>query len=163
MRPFLAVLAAFAVSAFAGCGTLVNLMSRPGHADGEPYVAGTPEASCTVFGGAELSAGYAMSGYLKGAMCLSNGDPAGLAMVAIGTAAMVDANISLVGDIVTLPVAYARQQNLPWASWWFPRVPAAPPIEAEVSLQGRPIPRMPDEFGPSMDGRRLDDSSLLPP
>jgi hypothetical protein len=30
----------------------------------------------------------------------------------------VDAPLSLVGDVVTFPIAYARSQRAPWAMWW---------------------------------------------
>jgi hypothetical protein len=42
----------------------------------------------------------------------------GMFITAAGLGAIVDTPLSLAGDIVTFPVAYARSKEYPWATWW---------------------------------------------
>jgi hypothetical protein len=42
----------------------------------------------------------------------------GLLITAAGLGAFVDCPLSLAGDIVTFPLAYARSKEYPWATWW---------------------------------------------
>jgi hypothetical protein len=42
----------------------------------------------------------------------------GLMLAGAGLIAIADTPVSLVGDILTLPIAYARHQEYPWATWW---------------------------------------------
>lgn len=45
-------------------------------------------------------------------------------MVGAETAILVvDTPFSFLGDLVTLPVAQARQKGAPWATWWGEQVP----------------------------------------
>jgi hypothetical protein len=42
----------------------------------------------------------------------------GLYLTSAGVVAVADAPLSLVGDIITFPAAYARSKDYPWARWW---------------------------------------------
>ncbi len=42
----------------------------------------------------------------------------GLLLTGAGVIAIVDTPLSLAGDIVTLPIAYARSKEHRWATWW---------------------------------------------
>lgn len=51
----------------------------------------------------------------------------------------VDVPLSLAGDVVTYPIARARKDGQPWATWWGEQAPAndteATPPATETSLQ----------------------------
>ena len=47
---------------------------------------------------------------------------AGLGMTCVGIDALGHIRNSLLGDILTLPIAYARLRGAAWASWWGERV-----------------------------------------
>jgi hypothetical protein len=42
----------------------------------------------------------------------------GLCMSSAGLIAVADTPLSLAGDILTLPIAYGRSKEYPWATWW---------------------------------------------
>jgi hypothetical protein len=42
----------------------------------------------------------------------------GMGMTALGLVAIADMPLSLAGDILTLPVVYARSHEYWWATWW---------------------------------------------
>jgi len=111
----------------AGCGTICNLKD-PG--DGHQFMgAGT----CYPFGGVTRSAMLGCAGpplgflqTLDAPLEIEKGDVGeglrqmgqGTGLAIAGVVSLADVPLSLAGDIVTLPVAYARQQGKPWASWW---------------------------------------------
>ncbi len=98
MRRLRSSLAALIVLAFAGCGTMVNL-HHP--SNGLTYM---DSESCSVLGGVTLSGGMARLG-LQGEL---GADMHGLPFVLM---AAVDTPLSLVGDILTLPVVCARAKG----------------------------------------------------
>src|SRR5437762_6244181 len=108
---------AFLTFLLSGCGTVANLTTPP-----QPPTTcrGMRPSGCEPFGGVERSLVY-------GALLLS-AEPLwavpGAAFIA------VDAPLSLAGDVVTLPVVWARQRGATWATWWGERAPPAPPPEA---------------------------------
>lgn len=105
-----------------GCGTFLNLTAPP---TSPQLICGpAPPSSCVPLGGTFRSAmcgGYYLivgmgaaveefghGGLLKGA-----------GMTGVGLAALVvDTPLSFLGDLATLPIASARQQGEPWATWW---------------------------------------------
>jgi uncharacterized protein YceK len=149
MRQRLVMLIACAVVSAAGCGTVMNLADSPG---GGSKTAVVPE-SCYPFGGVHRSAMLGVFGVGSGPMSVYNGVfgagdsqsalfQAGLFVVGVG--ALIDTPVSLVGDIVTLPVAYAREQEAPWASWWgWPDFDARP--DSGPASPGRPLPSVPSD------------------
>src|SRR5262249_40162010 len=44
----------------------------------------------------------------------------------LGLGALVDTPISFAGDIVTLPIVFARRAEHPWAMWWGPTAGSTP-------------------------------------
>jgi hypothetical protein len=63
----------------------------------------------------------------------------------IGLGGLVDAPLSLAGDIVTLPVVVARRQGCRWATWWGEQaVPEA--IEKPPESPDPPRPQAPAEL-----------------
>ena len=42
----------------------------------------------------------------------------GLWFTGFGIGAIVDVPLSLIGDVLTWPIAYARRNRHPWATWW---------------------------------------------
>jgi uncharacterized protein YceK len=103
-----------------GCGTIVNLTAPPKAATA---YRGMGPTECEPFGGVSRS-------FMLGGLCMAGGltggggaSPLGLLLapgMVIGGAAIlaVDTPLSLVGDVVTLPVVFARMQGAPWATWW---------------------------------------------
>jgi hypothetical protein len=120
-----------------GCGTAVNLWSPP------ECCQGMGPTTCFAFGGVTRSA--MLGGFmLVGGPCTAveefgqSGLVTGAGMTALGALALVDVPLSLAGDLVTLPVAYARSRNMPWATWWGeqsqgPLTPPAPSTSTEAS------------------------------
>jgi hypothetical protein len=122
-----------------GCGTIGNLKGVPGppisYAEvwlsphGRLMCADSldptgPKGTCWAFGGVTESASFGKN-YIIGGLTpdfdsLGKGGLFdGACMLAIGSVALaVDVPLSLVGDVVTLPVVYARQHEEPWATWW---------------------------------------------
>jgi uncharacterized protein YceK len=131
-------LIAIAIIALAqsGCGTMHNLMADP---DGEPPDAprvmmfGGP-GICMPFGGVARSALLGFGGTPLGVSTaigsgvgiVSGEDPKegftriglGMRMAGAGLIAIADTPLSLAGDLVTWPIAYAREKRHPWATWW---------------------------------------------
>ena len=109
MRPV--IFCAFVACASSGCGTVVNL-NDPARNDPKFFNV------CVPFGGVVRSGVLAGAGTVMGTASLLSGDFEGAALLPLGVAAIIDTPVSFVGDFVTLPVAYARQQEQPWATWW---------------------------------------------
>src|SRR5262245_58173802 len=119
--------------ASAGCGTMHNLFAPP---EGLPGTISLPSGvgRCVPFGGVGRSALLAMIGPVGGSVGVIDGDTklvrgeslkdrmatigAGLWLAGCGLGAIVDTPLSLAGDIVTFPIAYARYKHHPWATWW---------------------------------------------
>lgn len=116
-----------------GCGTMHNLAAPP---VAEPVGMSLPmgPGACIPFGGVARSGLLGMAGpqlgvYFawEGQRDLFYGDNAkegiakignGMLLTGAGLVSIVDTPLSLAGDIVTLPIAYARQQQYSWATWW---------------------------------------------
>ena len=105
MRPCLRTLLLAGVTCLSGgCGTVLNLRAEP---------TPTPRAgmmgcmtSCEPMNGVKTS--------LAGGVMLMGG-----AQFPIIVAVMaVELPLSFVGDVLTLPVVYARKRGEPWATWW---------------------------------------------
>jgi uncharacterized protein YceK len=102
-----------------GCGTVVNLAAPPE----QPFPTIAP-GTCFPFGGVTRSGLLGGFGVVTG-MEMAFGFE-GIAETGVGllwtggglVALAVDTPLSLVGDVVTLPVAYARSQKMSWATWW---------------------------------------------
>lgn len=79
-----------------GCGTFANVTAPPG-----PHVGyrGMGPTACVPFGGVERS-------MVGGGLLLASGIGAPLGIVVFAT----DVPLSLAGDLVTLPIVYARQR-----------------------------------------------------
>jgi hypothetical protein len=84
----------------------------------------TLQGECWAFGGITRSLSFANT-FLVGGLTpdfehVGEGRLLEMAiMTALGSVALgVDAPLSLVGDVVSLPVVYARQHEAPWATWW---------------------------------------------
>lgn len=114
----------FGMMAFcnAGCGTLVNLNAPP--PDKAPPQCMVP-ASCTPFGGVLRSG---MGGIFLPVIGLASvpSDEIGKGGIIKGAAVsvagvymlIVDTPMSLVGDVITFPLACARSNGQPWALIW---------------------------------------------
>jgi hypothetical protein len=119
-------------AAQAGCGTLHNL-NAPAECD-PPTQIGAGTGRCIPFGGVARSGLLGIGGtpagigeVIRGQITIAEGgDPSaglksigtGLWLTGCGLVALADTPVSLAGDLVTWPIAYARQQQQPWASWW---------------------------------------------
>jgi hypothetical protein len=119
---------AWVIPALAGCGTLCNLQDSPGM---QNLAVGT--GACYPFGGAVRSGLLAVMGPPSGLEEMIEGDLAvcrgefesgfqqigrGVFVTSAGVGAIVDVPLSLAGDILTLPIAYARSKEYRWATWW---------------------------------------------
>jgi hypothetical protein len=110
------------LAGLAGCGTVVNLMAPPTTTKADMLGLGLD--TCQPFGGTKRSLvlGVGLGGVVAyegmqrlgqgGLLMCAGGVVGGLAILA------VDGPLSLAGDVVTWPIAYARQQQAPWATWW---------------------------------------------
>jgi uncharacterized protein YceK len=101
-----------------GCGTIFNLTDPP--PPGNPGIGPT---TCFPFGGVTRSAALGGCGLVFGTVGgiaeAGNGGLLGGAQLAgVGALAVLDTPLSLAGDIITFPIAYARWQGAPWATWW---------------------------------------------
>jgi uncharacterized protein YceK len=118
---------ALAVLALTGCGTVHNLKDSPNG----PMFMGT--GCCYPLGGVVRSGLLAFVGTPGGLCSAISGDIAicqgdfgpgleevgqGMGMTALGLVAIADMPLSLAGDILTLPVVYARSHEYWWATWW---------------------------------------------
>ena len=98
----------------AGCGTVHNL-----NAPRLPVCTQDDMTTCVPFGGVMRTGSLALYGELLGVSYLLDDKVAeGGKFFALGVLAWVDIPLSLAGDVVTFPVAYARSKGEPWASWW---------------------------------------------
>jgi hypothetical protein len=118
-----------------GCGTFANLYAPPDPLppDGLPAIGPT---SCVPYGGAArsgivgvLGTSVAVWGIGEGiaqpGQVWEGGPKEGfrrigetMGVAGYGVAALIDTPLSLVGDTITWPIAHARQQGHPWATWW---------------------------------------------
>ncbi|MBM3994576.1 MAG: hypothetical protein FJ303_10555 [Planctomycetes bacterium] len=119
------------VAALSGCGSIHNLDAPAGPAEKLSPGIGPP-GICVPFGGVARSAllgvvgvplGIGQVGH--GIALIVTGDVRegfttignGLWLTGVGVVALADTPVSLAGDLVTWPLAYARSQQHPWASW----------------------------------------------
>jgi uncharacterized protein YceK len=135
-----------------GCGTVWNLEAPP--PPGLPCIEIGP-STCFPMGGVTRSACLGMIGIPIGLATGIAGDSLedrgnGLLLAGAATVSLIDVPLSLVGDLVTLPVAYARYQGAPWATWWGEQAKSRtglglpikedPPAAVSPSAQGEPTP-----------------------
>jgi hypothetical protein len=130
--------------ALTGCGTFHNLKDSPNG----PMFIGT--GRCYPFGGVSRSGLLAVMGPPAGLCQVVGGNIAvcqgdfgtgfqqvgdGLFLTSAGLIAIADTPLSLAGDILTFPIAYARSREYSWATWWGeksihdPSTPLAPASE----------------------------------
>ncbi len=110
-----------------GCGTFHNLKDSPNG----PLFLGT--GCCYPFGGVTRSGVLAvmgppcgLSGIMDGNIAITKGEfdsgfqqiGHGIFLTSAGLVAIADVPLSLAGDILTYPIAYARTKEYPWATWW---------------------------------------------
>jgi uncharacterized protein YceK len=127
MRASRFTLLAVVLSTQTGCGTFHNLKDPP---DGPMFMGtgATYPLGGTVRSGllAIMGPPCGLAGVVEGNKALIRGEfepglkhlKEGLLLTAAGLGAIVDTPLSLAGDIVTLPVAYARSKEYRWATWW---------------------------------------------
>jgi hypothetical protein len=110
----------------AGCGTACNLWAPP---EGIPCIG---PSTCFPLGGATRSALLGGFGTVAGSYGIVQGEcellsgrsegfqtiGTGLGYTGIGIVSLIDTPVSLAGDVLTSPIAFARQQKAPWATWW---------------------------------------------
>jgi hypothetical protein len=117
-----------------GCGTLHNLHAPPVEQRGFDGTLGSGSGICVPFGGVARSglmglvyAPAGISELINGELGIIQRDSAsegiarignGMVMTATGLVALMDTPLSLAGDVVSLPIAIARHQEQPWATWW---------------------------------------------
>ncbi len=137
------------LTTLSGCGTIFNLKDRPVG----PMFVGT--GCCYPFGGTVRSGLLAVMGppcglgeVINGNITITQGELGtglkqvgnGLLITAAGLGAIVDCPLSLAGDIVTFPLAYARSKEYPWATWWGEKSlnlrPMAEPEDADKPVDG---------------------------
>jgi hypothetical protein len=121
-----------------GCGTLHNLDAPPVAPPLKALGVCSGQGCCLPFGGVARSGLFAcgvpvgISAVVQGELSLLRGDDpkdglrsigSGMLLTGAGLVALADTPISLAGDLVTWPVAYARQHEQPWATWWQSRIP----------------------------------------
>jgi uncharacterized protein YceK len=110
-----------------GCGTFKNLKDP---SDGTVFIC---DGCCYPFGGVTRSGTLAvmgppigLGGVISGNIALTQGDFGsgfeqignGTYLTAAGLLAIADTPLSLVGDVLTFPLAYARSNGYSWATWW---------------------------------------------
>jgi hypothetical protein len=113
--------------ALSGCGTFYNLKDPPNG----PMFMGT--GSCYPFGGVVRSGLLAVMGppcglgnVISGNIAICQGDFSsgfeqignGICLTSAGLVAVADTPMSLAGDILSFPAAYARSKEYSWATWW---------------------------------------------
>ena len=147
MRPSPRILPVAVLLCLAGCGTFYNLKAPP-RSDLENI---GPSTCLPVGGKVRSGATLPFGGVLRSTMLGCLGPPSGIAAMAggdvgeegrvgpawfgLGVLAWADVPLSLAGDVLTLPIAYARSNGEPWATWWG---------EKEVSLRSPPTAIEPD-------------------
>jgi hypothetical protein len=134
---------AFVLLALTGCGTFQNLKNPPNG----PLFFGT--GCCYPFGGvtrsgllAAVATASGLGEVVEGNIAVGNGEFGsgiqrtgnGIFMTSAGLVAFADTAVSLAGDIVTFPIAYARSKEYSWATWWGEKLignssPFAPPTD----------------------------------
>ncbi len=117
----------FVLLTLTGCGTIHNLKDPP---DGHTYVG---MGSCYPFGGVTRSGLLACAGPPLGVVQVVSGNASicrgeivsgaeelgsGMALTSMGLLAIADTPLSLVGDVVTLPIVYARTRKSWWTTSW---------------------------------------------
>jgi hypothetical protein len=156
MRSSQIIFLAFVVLAVTGCGTFYNLEDSPKG----PLFVGT--GCCYPFGGVTRSGLLAvmgppagLAGVVSGNMAISQGEfgdgfqqiGQGLFLTSAGLIAIADTPLSLAGDILTFPIAYARSKEYSWATWWGEKsmsisdsapAPASDGIEKKIDSAGKP-------------------------
>lgn len=144
MRRRAPVLFAALLLAAAGCGTIMNL-----HAPPEPTSAyrGMGPTSCEPLGGVNRAAVMGGLTFASGLESLNQGPGegrmlTGIGLLGAGTVILaVDTPLSLVGDMLTLPVVNARRNHEEWASWWGPSTARDPlGLRTEGPPPGAPPP-----------------------
>src|SRR5262249_12229058 len=113
--------------ATSGCGTLFNLTAPP---KGMPCIG---PSTCFPLGGLTPSTFCGLCGPPAGLGGMVYGDilvvtgqfkegfqtlGISAAYAGAGFIALADIPLSLGGDLVTFPIAYARYKEYPWATWW---------------------------------------------
>jgi len=147
MRPVL-LLSACLGCLVSGCGTVANLTAPP--PPGRSDEMGKSE--CSPFGGVTLSAGWG-AGLLVHSL-----DPEQLAATGVGLLLLMDTPLSLAGDVVTLPIVYARRQGASWATWWGDQAGSVKPEPKAGAPVGETSPGAPEPT--KKDGQT---SSSAPP
>jgi hypothetical protein len=118
---------AFLLLAVTGCGTVTNLMDPPhgtlfmGAGECYPFGGVVRSGVLTVMG-PPFALGMAIDGdtaicqgeYEKGFQQLGNS----LYLTFLALEAIPDLPLSVAGDVLTFPLAYARGKEYPWATWW---------------------------------------------
>ena len=133
MRPSPRLLPVACLLCLAGCGTFYNLNAPPPPG---PASVGIP-TSCSPFGGITRTGLLALAGPQLGVGWILEGDGfKGTGLFGLGVLAWADIPLSLAGDALTLPIACARSNGEPWATWWG---------EKEVSFRSPPAKTGPDE------------------
>jgi len=115
----------------AGCGTLHNLDAPSKLSQPQAVFAGP--GTCVPFGGVARSGLLGWAGVTIGPWTVIDGDWAllkgnasdgfekisnGLWLTGVGLVSLADSPVSLAADIVTWPIAHAREQEYAWATWW---------------------------------------------
>ena len=142
----LSPLSVVSVVLLSGCGTCVNITCPPPKMAGPSFVC---ENECVPFGGTVRSGLGGAIGITAGPIELLDVGKGGLLqaarLTAFGAGCIIDTPLSFVGDIVTMPIALARWQGLPWATWWGDQGWDGPRPHAPRD----PVPITNDETSPS--------------
>ena len=139
----------FILPALTGCGTIHNLKDPP---DGPAFL-GT--GVCYPGGGvvrtgllATMGPAVGVAETLEGTQTFCKGQYRegakkaghGVLFTLAGLGAWLDLPLSVAGDILTLPVAYARQKQYPWATTWGKkRTPASTIPEPSMPTEGQTV------------------------
>jgi uncharacterized protein YceK len=143
------------VASQSGCGSMCNLCAFPGGAE-----IGPSTVFCSPFGGVTRSAMLGGYGTFAGPCAVVEGEGmllsgnakegfrtigSGVALTGAGLVSIVDTPLSLAGDVLTMPIAHARQQNAPWAAWWGIEWtdPAVKATSTDERSSGAPMERLP--------------------
>jgi uncharacterized protein YceK len=118
MRPSPRVLPVAFLVGLAGCGTVHNLNAPP-RTDTPMGLTSMGPSTCFPFGGVARSGLQGCFGPPFGIATMVEGDVIkGGGVFGLGLLAWADIPLSLAGDVLTLPIAYARSNGEPWATWW---------------------------------------------
>jgi uncharacterized protein YceK len=127
-----------------GCGTVNNLKAHPeavGMFCPTPFPMGGVTRSALL---ATLGPPFGFAGMSQGTAKIVKGDfkegaeawTTGAKLFCFGIGAWVDVPLSLVGDVVTLPLAYARMKAYPWAMSWGDQKPNVVPHDPSIVTPG---------------------------